>query len=202
MFIYQVLDIVGTITLAISGAIVGAKKGFDWFGIAVVAFLTATGGGSIRDVILGNSPSWISSAEVSYVVLIGVLLTIIFYRIVLKIHRALFLFDTIGISLTAIAGCRIALEGGATWPAALILGVVSCVLGGVMRYTLCNEIPLVFRKEIYAMACVSGILVFLLLNNWYASHVWPEIVASATVFTVRIMAVKFKISLPNMVNRV
>lgn len=191
-----IIDISSIIGLSISGAVVAARKGFDWFGIAAMGFLTAVGGGTIRDVLIGATPGWIITPAITYGVIIGVVFTIVAYKFVLKMHKALTLFDAFGISLAAIFGAAKAMEHGASEPAAIILGVVSCTLGGVIRDTICNEVPLIFRKEIYATACVSGILVYIMLLYTPLNENVTLWLSAAVIFTIRILAVKFKIGLP------
>lgn len=191
-----VLDLSSIVVLAISGAVVAARKGFDWFGIAAMGFLTAVGGGTIRDVLIGETPTWILTPEISYGVIVGVVFTIVAYKFVLKMHKALTLFDALGISLASIAGAAKALEFGASAPAAIVLGVISCTLGGIIRDTICNEVPMIFRKEIYATACIAGILLYIALNLFKVNENVALWASAAVVLTVRLLAVKFKIALP------
>lgn len=193
LFIIDICSIVG---LSVSGAVVASRKGFDWFGISAMGFLTAVGGGTIRDILIGATPAWIITPAITYGAIIGVVFTIAAYKFVLKMHKALTLFDAFGISLAGIAGAAKSLEYGASVPAAIILGVVSCTLGGVIRDTICNEVPLIFRKEIYATACIAGIVLYIVLLRTPLNGNVTLWASSAVIFIVRILAVKFKIGLP------
>lgn len=195
-----VIDFLSLIGFSISGATVAARKGFDWFGIAAMAFLTAVGGGTIRDVLIGATPSWISDPSLCYGTVLGVIITVVFFKFVLKMHKALTLFDAFGISFAAIAGTAKSLEFGASIPAAVILGVVTATLGGVIRDTICNEVPLILQKEIYATACLFGGLLFALLIQYGASEILASWVSIGIIFTLRIVAYKYKIGLPGVRN--
>lgn len=191
-----IIDFFSLIGFSISGATVAARKGFDWFGIAAMAFLTAVGGGTIRDVLIGATPSWIVDPSLCYATVIGVVLTIVFFKFVLKMHKALTLFDAIGISMAAIAGTSKSLDFGASIPAAVILGTVTATMGGLIRDTICNEVPMILQKEIYATACLFGGLLFSFLMQFGVPEIIASWVAIGTVFITRIVAYKFKVGLP------
>ena len=191
-----VIDFLSLICFAISGGTVAARKGFDWFGISAMAFLTAVGGGTIRDLLIGATPSWIVDPTLCYGTVIGVVITIVAYKLVLKMQKTLTLFDAMAISLAAVAGTAKSLEYGASIPAAVILGVVTATLGGVIRDTICNEVPLILQKEIYATACLFGGLLFAMLMKYGASEIVASWVSISIIFTIRIVAFKFKIALP------
>ncbi|MCL4158365.1 UNVERIFIED_CONTAM: hypothetical protein GTU68_017856, partial [Idotea baltica] len=154
-------DLAGTLVFAISGVLTAANKKFDIFGAFVIAFVTAVGGGTLRDMMIGSHPvGWMTDSN--YLVLIGIAVPIsyLFRSFIQRLRRTMFLFDTIGIGLFTILGLQKTLELGLSPVVALLMGTVSAVFGGVVRDTLCNEVPLIFRKEIYATACLAGGLLY------------------------------------------
>ncbi|MEM9921696.1 MAG: trimeric intracellular cation channel family protein [Bacteroidota bacterium] len=192
------LDLIGTMVFAISGALTAKQKQFDIFGAVVIAFVTAVGGGTIRDVLIGSTPvGWMKDLNYLYVILLGVTISLFFRKVVQKLRRTLFLFDTIGIGLFTILGLQKTLDHGIAPIVAVMMGAVSAVFGGVVRDTLCNEIPLIFRKEIYATACIAGGILYLFLQKSSLSADWT--VALTVVFTIllRGLAVRYKWTLPS-----
>jgi uncharacterized membrane protein YeiH len=192
-----IIDFMSLVGFAISGGTVAARKGFDWFGISSMAFLTAVGGGTIRDVLIGATPSWIVDPSLFYGPLIGVVITIVAYKRVLRLHKTLTLFDALGISFASVVGTAKSLEYGASIPAALILGAVTATMGGLIRDTICNEVPMMLQKEIYATACLFGGLLFAIMIQNDVLEPIASWISICTIFVVRIVAYKFKIALPS-----
>ncbi len=198
MSIILILDIVGTIVFAISGALSAIDKRMDFFGAAVIAFLTALGGGTIRDILLGATPvGWMQTPNYLVYVLIGLVLSIAFKNVVLKLRRTLFLFDTIGIAVFTILGIEKTLSFGLSPLVAVVMGMVSAVFGGVLRDIASNDIPLIFRKEIYALVCVvAGLLYALILKQMAIPESLAIWITVAFVIVTRSLIVKYNISLP------
>jgi uncharacterized membrane protein YeiH len=148
MSIQYILEIIGTFAFAISGALaVRDKEHRDWFSATFTAFITSIGGGSVRDVLLGSYPLvWISDITILYAILAGVVATFIFYKQLLRLRRTLFLFDTFGIAFFTIVGTEKALHFGVRPEIAAIMGVFSAVMGGVIRDTLTNDLPIIYQK--------------------------------------------------------
>lgn len=194
--ILHLLDLIGTLVFAISGAMAASSKKLDLFGAAFIGFVTAVGGGTIRDLLIGDTPvGWMQNVDYIFIILAGVGITFLFQRYVRRLRKTLFLFDTIGIGVFTTLGLKKALIFGVEPAVAIMMGMFSATLGGVIRDTLINEIPLIFRKELYALACIAGGVLFIFLQNYQIGF---EINALATVFTIiiiRIMAIKFKIGL-------
>lgn len=192
-------DYIGTMVFAISGTLTAAQKKLDIFGAIFIGFVTAIGGGTVRDIMLGNTPvSWIQSTDYFFVILFGILITVIFKKTVLKWRNTLFLFDTIGIGVFTVLGLEKALSFGIDAPIAVIMGLSSAVVGGIIRDTLCNEVPLIFHREIYATACIAGAIVYLVLAYL---NINPQIynwVTVATIICIRIVAVRFKLTMPTL----
>jgi uncharacterized membrane protein YeiH len=192
------LELVGTFFFAISGALAMQDKEHDWFGAGFTGFVTAIGGGTIRDIMLGSYPLvWIGDINFLYAVLIGVVAAIVFFRIFIKWRRMFLLFDTLGISFFTILGVEKAIAMGVRPEIAAIMGMFTAVMGGVIRDTLTNEIPVIFRKEIYATACLIGAVVYLVLDlNTPLERNYNLIISISVIFIIRLLAVKFKLSLP------
>ena len=151
------LDLIGTGVFAISGALTAAEKKLDVFGIAAVAFITAVGGGTLRDVLIGSTPvSWMNDLTYLILIVVGFVIAISFKSYILNLRKTFFLFDTIGIGVFTVLGLEKSLEIGLHPVISVMMGMVSAVFGGVIRDIVCNEIPLIFRKEIYALACLIG----------------------------------------------
>lgn len=196
MIIYS-LDLLGTVAFAISGALSAANKKFDWFGATFAAFVTAVGGGSVRDLFIGNLPvSWLNDINYLLAIILGVLITYLFKSTVMKWKKTLFLFDTIGLGVFTIIGTEKALIMGIHPAMAGIMGMFSAVLGGVIRDTLCNDIPLIFKQEIYATACLVGALIYLGLNQLGVDESIIIPVSVLVIITIRLISVRLNLSLP------
>lgn len=195
---FQVIDILGTIAFAISGVSVAMNKRMDVFGLLIIAFVTSIGGGTVRDLLIGQTPvSWMTNMTYVYVILAATVFTIIFQNKINYLRMSLFLFDTIGIGLYTVVGIEKGLMAGLHPVICIALGTMTACFGGVIRDILCNEIPVIFRKEIYATACIAGGLVYFLLRKLPIDNNLIFVIAGAVVISVRLVAVKFKISLPS-----
>lgn len=180
---------------AVSGALAGIRRKFDVFGIFIMALVTAIGGGTLRDLLIGSTPvNWMLSNLYVYLVIIAVVFAVGLFPQIGKLRKGMFLFDTIGIALYTILGLQKALAFGLSPLIAVMLGVVSATFGGVIRDVLSGEVPLIFRKEIYASACLIGAIVFLLIDSWLGDVAGMSI-AIVVVFLIRFFAVKRKWSL-------
>ena len=192
------LELLGTMFFAISGALALQDKEHDWFGVGFTGFVTAIGGGTLRDVLLGSYPLvWIGDINFLYAILAGLLVTILFYKPLANLKRTFFLFDTLGISFFTILGVEKALSLGVRPEIAAIMGMFSAVMGGVIRDTLTNEVPIIFKKEIYATACLLGAACYLVLDQLTDTDRNVALLVSISVIIiVRLLAVRFKLALP------
>lgn len=192
------LELAGTCFLSISGALAANRKSKpDLFGVTIIGFVTSLGGGTLRDVLLGSYPLvWVKDVHFIYAVLTGIALANFFYDTLIKLRRTFFLFDTLGIAMFTILGTRKALLFDVHPFIAAIMGMLSAVMGGVLRDVLTNEIPILFRKEIYATACLAGAGLYLLFIYLGISETPSMLIASLVILVIRICAIKFNISLP------
>lgn len=193
------LELVGTFVFAISGALAVRDLEHDVFGAGFTGFITAIGGGSLRDILLGSFPLvWIGDVYFLYAIFAGVFTAFIFPKMMLKLRRTMFLFDTLGIGFFTILGVEKALSLGVRPEIAAIMGMFSAVMGGVFRDTLTNEIPILFRKEIYASACLAGATLYLILNYFGLERDYNMLISISLIISIRLIAVKYKLSLPRL----
>ncbi|MEK6480239.1 trimeric intracellular cation channel family protein [Catalinimonas sp. 4WD22] len=194
-----ILDIVGTLVFAVSGTIAASERKMDPFGAAVIAFVTAVGGGTIRDVLIGSIPvGWMLNLHYLYAIFAGILLTFFLKKQIMKLHKTMFLFDAIGIGLFTLLGLQKTLAAGLSPLVAVMMGTVSAVFGGVFRDIFSNRIPLIFRNEIYATACISGGLLFLLLQYLGIDELICTLGSMVFVILLRVLAVRYKWYLPTL----
>ena len=196
---FQVIDILGTIAFAISGVLVALDKKMDPFGVLIIAFVTAVGGGTLRDVMIGINPvSWMTNMTYVYVIFGSTIFSFLFRNKINYLRTSLFLFDTIGIGLYTVVGIEKGLNAGLHPIICIALGTMTACFGGVIRDILCNEIPVIFRKEVYATACILGGLTYFLLRLFMENTNLIFIIAIIVVIVIRLIAVKFKVSLPSL----
>lgn len=194
----QILDFIGTFAFAISGIRLASAKRFDWFGAYVVGFVVAIGGGTIRDLLLDVTPGWMTNPIYLICTGLALLWVILFGKYLIHLNNTFFIFDSIGLALFTVVGVGKSIALGYPFWVAIIMGSITGAAGGVIRDVLINEIPLIFRKEIYAMACVVGGTVY-----WFCDFIGLEsflcqTIGGASVFIVRILAVKYNICLPKL----
>lgn len=197
MKLILLIDILGTIAFAISGVLAAMNKRLDPFGILIIAFVTAVGGGTLRDILIEAPIAWMRNLTYVYVIFVTTVLAVIFRKRLNHIRRSLFLFDTIGIALYTIVGVEKGIVAGFSPVICVALGTMTACFGGVIRDILCNEIPIIFRKEIYATACILGGSAYFLLQYTPISETFVVIISGAIVFIVRLLAVYFNLSLPS-----
>ncbi|NUQ26411.1 MAG: trimeric intracellular cation channel family protein [Saprospiraceae bacterium] len=191
------LELAGTAAFAISGALAVRDKGQDWFGAGFTAFITAIGGGSLRDILLGSYPLvWIADVNFIYAILVGFICTLLIPGILLRLRRTLLLFDTLGIAAFTLLGTEKALHLGVQEEIAVIMGVFSAVMGGVIRDTLANEMPVIFRREIYATACLAGAIAYVVLLAAGMERQVAFLVSAALIVLIRLLSMRFHWSLP------
>lgn len=198
MSVISWIDYLGTFAFAISGIRLASAKNFDWFGAYVVGLVTAIGGGTVRDLLLGVTPFWM--VQPSYLVITGFALiaTILFSKHLVRINNTFFIFDSIGLGLFVVVGIERSIDAGFPAWVAIVMGMITGSTGGIIRDILINEVPLIFRKDIYALACVFGGLVFFGSENLNFTHTVTQILSVTSVILIRVLAVKYHLGLPNL----
>ena len=197
MTVLHALDLVGVVVFAVSGALEAGRKRMDVFGAVVLALVTALGGGTLRDVILQHGlVFWVADPTYVIAVTLAALAAFALVRRVPLPRRFLLVADAGGLAVFAVLGTQKALSAGAAPVVALGMGVITGVAGGVLRDVLCNEVPLVLRREIYATAALSGGLLFWLLRQLGTNEAWATALGALCVFAVRLVAVRLNLDLP------
>lgn len=190
---FYLLDIIGTLAFAMSGALTAMHKKLDPFGIFIIAFVTAVGGGTLRDIMIGRTPvGWMLDLNYVYVIIAGFILAILFRKKFDRLRTSLFLFDTIGLGVFTLIGLEKGINIGLHPFICIALGTMTACFGGVIRDILCTEIPVIFRKEIYATICIFGGIVFFMLKKLNLEADVLYLTTSLFIIAIRLMAVKFK----------
>jgi len=199
MSVQYIAELAGTYFFAISGVLATDDKDRNWFGATFTGFITAIGGGSLRDILLDSHPLvWIGDVNFLVAILLGVLTSLAFFNVVLKLRRTMLLFDMAGIALFTIVGVEKSLSLGALPHIAAIMGVFTAVMGGVIRDTLTNKTPVIFSKEVYATACLAGAVLYLVLEAYAVSRTVNFLLSSALIVIIRILVIRLNIELPSL----
>lgn len=193
---FVVIEFIGTLAAAISGIRLASAKKFDWFGAYIVGMATATGGGTLRDILLGLPPFWLTNPMYVICCAVALGLVIAFGRKIIRENNTWFIFDTIGLALFNIVGLEKTLNMGYPVWTAIAMGCITGAAGGIIRDILINEVPLIFRRDIYAMACVAGGVVYVIGYSWNIQAETNAILSAITVITIRLLAVKFHWNFP------
>lgn len=198
MTILMVIDFLALLSFSISGALAAYSKKLDAFGITIIAFVTAAGGGTLRDILIGVRPvSWMQNMNLVYTILFGVIITLLFRKYLHKLRKTFFLFDTIGLGLYTVSGVQIGLRSGFHPLICIVLGCISACFGGMLRDILVNEIPVIFRKNIYATACIFGGVVYMIMLRLNFPQYAISTITAGSVITLRTLAVRYKWQLPS-----
>lgn len=196
MTVQRVIEFVGTFAFAISGIRQAATKHYDWFGGFVCGFAVAIGGGTLRDVMLGVTPFWMTSSFYIVCTILAQVTVIVFSHSMRKFNNAVLFFDTLGLALFTIAGMQKSLAMGQPFWVAIILGCITGAAGGVIRDVLLNDEPVIFQKDIYASASVAGGICYWLLHLAGMDMTLNTIVTFMVICLIRFLAVRYHISLP------
>ena len=193
----EIIEVLGTIAFAISGTFTAMQRKLDPFGVLIIAFVTSIGGGTVRDLLIGDTPvAWMRDMQTCLIILFTALATMFFKTHVQKMKITLFLFDSLGLGLFTMVGLLKGIAFGLNPGICIALGTITGCFGGIIRDTLLNTIPLVFRREIYATACIIGGLLYFLLLELNVESVVAKLSVVAFIFVLRIIVVRFKLSLP------
>lgn len=194
----QIIDFIGTFAFAISGIRLASAKRFDWFGAYVVGAATAIGGGTLRDVMLDVPVFWMHDGIYLTCTGVALLWVILFRKNLVHMHNTFFIFDAVGLALFTIVGIQKTLDCGLPIWVGVVMGTMTGAAGGVIRDVLINEVPLIFRKEIYAMACVVGGIVYGICDYSGCANAITLVACGTSVFLTRVLAVKYRICLPTL----
>lgn len=196
--IEQIIEFLGTFAFAISGIRHAAEKTFDWFGGYVCGIAVAIGGGTIRDVMLGTTPFWMTSPFYMLCTALALLVVVVFSRWIERLQNAWFVFDTLGLALFTIAGIQKSIAFEQPYWVAIIMGCITGAAGGVIRDIMLNKEPVIFHKEIYAMASVLGGLAYWLSIELDMNIELSTIISFAVTCLIRFLAVRYHLSLPKL----
>jgi uncharacterized membrane protein YeiH len=191
-----ILDLLGTFAFAISGIRLASGKQIDWFGAYIIGLVTAIGGGTARDLLLDVTPFWMLDGKYFITTGVALLATLLFKEKIFRWRNTLFLFDAIGLGLFTIVGISKSIAAGLPFWVCIVMGTITGSVGGVVRDVLLNEVPLLFRKDIYALACVAGGVIYFICTYFNLATGLTELIAALTVIVIRLVALKFHLHLP------
>lgn len=192
------IDYLGTFAFAISGIRLASAKRFDWFGACVVGFVTAVGGGTMRDLMLGVTPFWMSNIGYLAVTALALIFVLCLRKYLVRLNNTFFIFDAIGLALFTVVGVEKSITYGHPMWIGVIMGSITGAGGGMFRDIFINEVPLIFRKDIYAVACVLGGFIYYLCLEIGITPTWTQSISAVSVIIIRILAVRYGISLPSL----
>ncbi len=198
--IVSVIEMAGTMAFAISGIRLAATKRFDLFGAYVVGLVTAIGGGTIRDVLLGLTPIWMSEKVYLIITALSLMLVLLLGKRILLFKNTFFIFDTIGLALFTVVGLDKTLDAGFPLWVAMIMGVVTGSFGGVLRDMMVGDVPLLFRRDIYALASLMGGVLFAILSICGVNATTNFLISALCVVVIRVLAMKYHLHLPTLVD--
>lgn len=195
-----IIEMIGALACAISGIRLAALRRFDWFGAYIVGLVTALGGGTLRDAMLCQPAFWVSSfkffSAYFIVTAFALLLVVVFSKILVRRERMLLVFDAIGLAMFTVIGIEKALAKECPMGTAICMGMITGAFGGVLRDVLLNRVPLIFRKDIYAMAALAGGVAYWLVTLAGGNNVACGITCSVVIVSVRMLAVRYGWHLP------
>lgn len=195
-FFTTLLNLLGTFAFAVSGIRLASGKQIDWLGAYIIGLATAIGGGTIRDLLLGVTPFWMLDSKYFITTGVALLATLVFKEKLFRWKNTILMFDAIGLGLFTVVGISKSIEAGLPMWVCIVMGTITGALGGVIRDVLLNEVPLLLRKDIYALACVAGGVVYFVCIYLNLSKNLTELIAALIVIFVRVIALKFHIQLP------
>jgi len=195
----HIIDILGTFAFAVSGAFSAMEKKLDPFGVIILSFVTAIGGGTLRDLLIGDTPvGWLKDGTATLVIIAAAIGTMLFGQLLKKVTTTLFLFDALGLGLFTLIGVEKGMQLHLSAGICIALGTITGSFGGVIRDVLLNNVPLVFRKEIYASVSIAGGLLYFLLLKISLQADLANIICIVFIFISRILVVRYKLALPKM----
>ena len=199
-FVLHGLSLVAIAAQAMTAALAAGRRSMDWMGVCMLSCITALGGGTIRDILLGHYPlSWVQQPWLLGLVSVAALLTIPIARLVHRLNTAFLILDAIGLVVFTMAGCDVAWQMNASLPIVIVAGMITGCAGGVLRDILCNEVPLLFRAELYAsVSVITGLFYASALGLKVNDEVWTALTFVLGI-TLRLLAIRYKWEMPKFV---
>ncbi|MDU1890489.1 MAG: trimeric intracellular cation channel family protein [Dysgonomonas sp.] len=192
----DIIEFLGTIAFAISGIRLASAKHFDWFGAIVIGFVTAVGGGTLRDLLLDIPIFWMQASRYIWCTVFAFVIVLCFRKYLVHLNNTIFWFDCIGLGLFVVVGYEKALALDYPVWVCVSMATITGIVGGMIRDILINEIPIIFTQELYAVACILGGIVFSILHYINVDLVIIEISTAVFVVVIRVIATKYHIRLP------
>ncbi|GGA44407.1 trimeric intracellular cation channel family protein [Pelagibacterium lentulum] len=199
MLLYTVF-VIALAAESMTAALAAGRRNMDWFGVCVLGSVTALGGGTTRDVLLGHYPLvWVEQPALLLVTTAAALFTIAVARVMEKLRMIFLLLDAVGLVVFTIVGCNVAMEMGQPVLIVIVAGMITGCVGGVLRDILCNDVPLLFSGELYATVSAITACIYFFGQQWGLPAELVMIVAMVIGFTLRTLAIVFKIEMPRFV---
>lgn len=192
----DIIEFLGTIAFAISGIRLASAKQFDWFGAIVVGYVTAVGGGTMRDILIGAPIFWLQSTIYIWGTLFAFLIVMFFRKYLVHLNNTIFWFDCIGLGLFVVVGYEKTMMMGYPFWGCILMGMVTGILGGIARDVFINEIPIIFTQELYAIACIIGGILFTILHHLNVDLAVTEVITAVSIVIIRVLATKYSWKLP------
>ena len=195
MTLLHILDLLSTFVFALVGARVAADKGLDYGGIAFIAGIASVSGGTLRNIFLGMRPIWVIDIWIIASVLAAVIITLLFRRVT-HIGKTLLIMDTFGLAVATMSGTQLAFEMDVTWFAAILLGVITAVTGGLLRDVLCQVEPVLLHRETIGTSSMMGAITFVALHQIDISQNLAAVIGGLVVIFTRVISIQFDLHLP------
>ncbi|ASY17517.1 trimeric intracellular cation channel family protein [Candidatus Planktophila versatilis] len=195
MTLLHILDLLSTFVFALVGARVAADKGLDYGGIAFIAAIASVSGGTLRNVFLGLTPIWITDGWIVVSIIAAVVLTLVFRRVT-HIGKTLLIMDTFGLAVATLSGTQLAFEENVAWYAAILLGVITAVTGGLLRDILCQLEPVLLHRETIGTSALMGAITFVALHQLSVADNLAAIIGGVVVMLTRVISIQFDLHLP------
>ena len=195
MTLLHILDLLSTFVFALVGARVAADKGLDYGGIAFIAAIASVSGGTLRNVFLGLTPIWITDGWIVISIIAAVVLTLVFRRVT-HIGKTLLMMDTFGLAVATLSGTQLAFEENLAWYAAILLGVITAVTGGLLRDILCQLEPVLLHRETIGTSALMGAITFVALHQLSVADNLAAIIGGVVVMLTRVISIQFDLHLP------
>ncbi|MDM1495651.1 trimeric intracellular cation channel family protein [Myroides odoratimimus] len=194
----DIIEFFGTCAFAISGIRMASAKSLDWFGALVVGFVTATGGGTLRDLLLGVTPFWMLNSVYVWCTVLALFFVVVFRKQLVHLNNTFLWFDSIGLGLFVVVGTEKTMSLGYPFWVVVIMATITGVVGGIVRDIMINEIPAIFKQEWYALTCIFGVMIYYLLDYFSVGIIFSQIFCAASVFVIRLIANRYKLGLPTL----